>query len=429
MKDLKGKRIVVVGAGASGIAAAKLCVLEGAEVVLLERDKRIARSFLEHEVDFSGIVLRVGEHSLDDFKGADLVVLSPGVPVHRIRPFVKKGVEIVSELELGSWFLEKERVIGVTGSNGKTTTVGIIHHVFTQEHISHFVGGNYGIPLCDYIISQERKNVLLLELSSFQLQNIVSFRPHIALLLNISPNHLDYHRDMEEYIQSKLNIFKNQTLEDVAIIGAELFPLVKDCHLMARKVFFQGELSFPSPLKGKHNRENLNGAYLVCKEMGISKERFARDVSSFTPPVHRLEYVGELKGVYFYNDSKSTTLKSLEAALTSFDKRVFLIVGGILKGGDPSYLVPLLQKRTAQVAVYGKSAPIFIDAWKGAVPLYRARDIEDAVTYLFSLATKGDIILLSPACSSFDMFSSYEERGDEFKRIVATLGGVKRHVS
>ncbi len=428
MKDLKGKNIVVVGAGRSGIAAADLCVQQGARVVILERRLDVESSVVDY-LRNKHIALKVGEHTPGDFKGADLVVLSPGVPSRKIKLLLDREIDIISEVELGSWFLEEEKVVGVTGSNGKTTTVGIIHHVFTIEGISHFVGGNYGDPLCEYILSGEKKEVVLLELSSFQLQNIISFRPHIALLLNISPNHLDYHRDMQEYIRSKLNIFKNQTKDDLAIINRDLSQLIEKEPLLARTVFFHGELDFPSSLKGRHNRENLNAAYLVCKEMGISPESFARAVTSFSPFPHRLEYVGEKNGISFYNDSKSTTLKSLEAALTSFDKRIFLIVGGILKGGDPAFLIPLLRERVEEVCVYGESASLFLEAWKGVVPVFRSKDIKEAVEYLFSRAKEKDIVLLSPGCSSFDMFSSYKERGEEFKRVVCSLGGVKKDAS
>ncbi len=423
MRSIRDKKIIVVGAGRSGLAAAKVCGREGADVVLLERDPSIIGEERQRHIKDMGVELHLGEHSPHHFRDADLVVLSPGVPVHRIRPLIKRDLPVVSELELASWFLKGEKVVAVTGSNGKTTTVGIIHHVLSLLNVPHFVGANYGIPLCEYILCGQKKPIVLLEVSSFQLQNILHFRPHIGVLLNISPNHLDYHTDMHEYIEAKLNIFKNQKREDVAIINVSLEKYQDRCNPHPRKIFYDGNEEIPSPLKGRHNRENIHAAYLVCKELGVSPREFVSALHSFSPPPHRLEYLGDIKGVAFYNDSKSTTLASMEAALSSFPSNILLVVGGILKGGEPGRLLPILKKKVKMVAAYGRSREIFATAWGRDIPFYGTSGMEEAVNLLFERAEKGDILLLSPGCSSFDMFSSYEERGEKFRNIFIKLGG------
>ncbi len=419
--DIKGKDIAVVGAGASGIAATRLLSHMGARVRVLERQKgNLDKDIYKWLVD-NNVEIRFGEHSTEDFKGVSIVVLSPGVPIHNIKQYVSGDVLIISELELGSRFLKDEEVIAITGTNGKTTTVGLISQVFTGSGIGHFVGGNFGTPLCEYVMCNKREDVVLLEVSSFQLQNIVDFRPNIGVFLNFSPNHLDFHLDIEEYLKCKMNLFKNQTEKDCAIINDSLREIITGYPIRSNIEFFSKFNKELGSLLGEHNLENIGAAWSVCKRFQIDIQTFEKSVSKFTPFSHRLEFIGEINGVRFYNDSKSTTLESLRAAINSFSGNILLISGGILKGGSPEQLLDDLTKKVVQVAVFGSSAKVFFEKWNPYLPVFWEKDLKTATEKLFFNARRGDIILFSPGCSSFDMFSNYRERGDFFKKVVREL--------
>lgn len=426
MVDVKDKKIAVVGAGRSGLAATRLAVLKGAQVILLEKQKDIINSDTKLNLLSMGVKIKEGEHEKKDFTGVDLVVISPGIPIHNIKEFIPEGVMIISEIEFGYWHIEDEFIIAITGTNGKTTTVGLISWVFDKLDIDHFVGGNFGTPLCEYFLGKKEKNILL-EVSSFQLQNIIKFRPNIGVLLNFAPNHLDYHRDLDEYFSCKMNLFKNQNIDDVAIINGKLKDNIVKYNLKSKIKFFTKSNIPLKNLIGEHNLENIAAAYLVCEMFNISEEKFKEAAEKFTPFPHRVEFVAEIDGIKFYNDSKSTTLASLEAALRSFEKNVLLIVGGIFKGGDVKELIPIIKQKVKEVCCIGKDGDIFIDSWQDIVSVHKEKNLKDAVNYFFSKAKTGDIILLSPACSSFDMFSGYKERGDFFKQIVNDIKIKKQH--
>ncbi len=421
------KRIVVVGGGKSGIAAARLAGKMGSSVVLLEREVGVIDHNSRKVLKDLGVKIKEGEHRKEDFRGADLVVLSPGVVVHHIKKYVNE-IPIISEVEFGFWFLKDEYIIGITGTNGKTTTVGIISWVLKKQKKEHFVGGNFGIPLCEYIL-QDRKRIVLLELSSFQLQNILYFKPNIGVFLNFSENHLDYHKDVNEYFMCKMNIFKNQTRDDIAIINLSLKKHINKYTINSKIKYFSNVGAHHAnlgarhavPLQGEHNLENMAAAMCVCEQLGIERDKFLDAAYDFSPFPHRIEYVCEINGVEFYNDSKSTTLESIRAAVKSFHGKVFLISGGILKGGDPKRIIDSIKDRVSAACVYGQSADTFFNAWKDDISVYKVRDIKQAVEFLFPMAKKGDVILLSPGCSSFDMFSSYKDRGNHFKQIVMNL--------
>jgi len=417
---IQNKKIAVVGGGLSGIAAAKLISKKGGEVVLLEREKGNIDSKIRSQLCSIGVEIIEGEHKKQDFIGVDLVVLSPGVPVYKIKPYLEDGILVISELELGFWFIEKEKVIAVTGTNGKTTTVGLISWVLKKLGIDHFVGGNFGIPLCEYILNK-RKEIVLLEVSSFQLQNVIHFKPHIGVLLNFSPNHLDYHKSMNEYLKCKMNLFKNQDRSDIAIINKSLQKKISEFSFRSEIKFFSKTNIKTDSLFGEHNQENIAAANIVCRELDIEDREFERAIEDFTPFPHRIEFVAEIDGVKFYNDSKSTTLDSLKAALKAFSGNILLIAGGILKAGDPGDIVHEIKKKVLVAAVFGQSADVFFKAWKNFIPVYIEKDLKDATRRLYSIAKKGDIILLSPGCSSFDMFSNYKERGNYFKKLVCEI--------
>ena len=421
MNKFNAKRVAVIGGGTSGIAAAKLASKKGFETFLFEQKKGVIDSYLREELYNRGIKLIEGEHKKGDFSKIDLVILSPGVPVHKIKKVLDPHIPIISEIEFAYTYLKKEKIIGVTGTNGKTTTVGIISWVLNKLEIDHFVGGNYGIPLSDYVLDGSKKKIILLELSSFQLQNIKDFRCNIAVFLNFSENHLDFHKDMDEYLTCKLHIFKNQTSDDVAIININLKPFLNRPIFNSQVKYFSKADFRLKNLIGKHNLENIAAAYLVCKELGISKKQFIEAASDFRAFEHRLEYVGEINGVKFYNDSKSTTLKSIEAAVNSFEDPVLLIAGGILKGGDPKKTGMCIKDKISYACVFGQSGDIFYEKWNKYFPVEKVKDVNQAVSLLFANSKKGDIILFSPGCSSFDMFENYKERGNCFKNIVKSL--------
>ncbi|GAB6887012.1 UDP-N-acetylmuramoyl-L-alanine--D-glutamate ligase [Desulfothermus okinawensis JCM 13304] len=419
-KEFKAKKIAVIGAGVSGIAAAKLSSKMGFETFLFEREKGVIDSNTLEKLKNMSVQIIEGQHIRDQFTHMDLVILSPGVVVHKIKELVGSDVPIISEIEFAYRYMNGEKIIGITGTNGKTTTVGLISWVLDKLGIDHFVGGNFGTPLSEYV-TQDRTKIVLLELSSFQLQNIINFRSNISVLLNFSENHLDFHKDIDEYLKCKLNIFKNQLAGDVALINTKLKSVLDGYRLKSTVKYFSRTNIKLKNLIGDHNLENIAAAYFVCRELGIEKSQFIEAAYEFTPFEHRLEYVDEINGVKFYNDSKSTTLKSIEAAVSSFDCPVLLISGGIFKGGDPSKTGKSIKDRVISACVFGQSSDIFFDNWKKYFPVKKVKDVKEAVLHLFSCAKKGDIILFSPGCSSFDMFLNYKERGAYFKNVVTTL--------
>lgn len=421
--QLKGHRAVVVGSAASGRAACRLLHALGASVRWVDRDAKNLDQAARDLAEQSGWDVRLGEHKAEDFKGMDLVVLSPGVPVKKIIPLLSPMTRVVAELELASWFVS-EPMVAITGTNGKSTTTTLIGHVLEFAGKKAFTGGNLGIPLSDYLIGKEQADVLVLEVSSFQLQNCSSFHPQVAILLNFSPNHLDFHEDIEEYLSSKLKVFAKQTEQDLAIVPLALREeLEKRKAIRARRVFFIESARFQCPnLPGRHNAENIEAASLACRYFGISDEVFQQALLTYSPLPHRVERVGEFNGVLVVDDSKGTTVDAMRVAIEAMDRPVHLLAGGIFKGGDLVSLVPLLKDRVKSVVLFGGSRDIFEEAWRGAVEMVWVETIEAAVATAFQKAKPGEVILLSPATSSFDQFANYKERGKAFCRAAALAG-------
>jgi UDP-N-acetylmuramoylalanine--D-glutamate ligase len=418
--QLPGHSCVVVGGGASGRAAARLLTALGASVRLLERGE--PSRDLGQEAQEKGWEVVGGEHRPEDFAGADLVVLSPGVPVSGLRPLLGSVPEarIVAEMELGFWFTT-EPIIAVTGTNGKTTTASLIHAMLQEGGVASFLGGNIGTPLCDYLISDEQARVLVLEASSFQLQNVKSFRPHVGVLLNVAPNHLDYHADMDEYLEAKLNLFARQKEDDLAVAPLALKEELEGRGFTrARRVYFVPTERFEAPgLPGGHNRANLEAAWLAARAFGVDEESAARAAVGFSPPPHRLQILGTAGGVTFVDDSKATTLEAMAAALSSFSGPVRLLAGGVFKGGDPADLLPLVREKVVQVGLFGGSREIFEQAWAGEVDLFWEPDLGTAARRLLGQAGEGEVLLLSPGTSSFDQYPGYAARGDDFQKVFA----------
>ena len=360
----------------------------------------------------------------------------PGCEADRAEPGVAAAViskflpddnppEIMAETELAWRQLSGEPVIGVTGTSGKTTTTSLCAAMLKEQGLRVFTGGNIGTPLSEYILSGEKADVVVLELSSFQLQTCSTLHPRVGILLNISENHLDFHKDMDEYVSAKMRLFANQTGEDLAVLQEGMDGLAGKYGIKARKIHYTESGRFPDmQLMGPHNRCNAEAAWLACREFGVTEEAAARAVAAFRPLEHRLEKVAEINGVLYVNDSKCTTVEALRVALSSFDRPVVLLAGGKFKGGDLPGLCPLLKGRARCVALFGASRERFEPAWRDTLPVTWDRTLEQALRRvagkdgLPALAHEGDVVLLAPACSSYDQYPNYLRRGEDFKRVV-----------
>lgn len=418
-----GEIAVVVGAGRSGIAASLLLRKYKVQTRLLEKKEEAVSPEHKKRLEEAGVELLLGEHDPRYFKDAALVIPSPGMPFATLEALLGENKpEIISELELAYRCLDNEPIFAVTGTSGKTTTVSLAASMLKAQGYSVFLGGNIGTPLSEYILSGRKADVLVLECSSFQLQGCVTFCPRVAALLNISPNHLDHHKDMAEYTEAKFRIFRCQEPGDLAILGPGLEEISSYYSIPARKVFAKDEGLFPNlQLLGRHNQLNAQVAWLGAKFFGVSLTNAQKAAANFRPLPHRLENLGYHNGVLYVNDSKSTTVAALKVALEAFDKPVRLLCGGKFKGGNLASLIPLLKEKVKEVALYGGSREEFEQAWIGQVPISWHRTLREALARLRGSAALGDVILLSPATSSFDQYKNYEERGEDFRSIVSGL--------
>ncbi len=434
-------RAVVVGAGTSGIAAVRLLNHVGAKIHLLEKATDTISEAFYNFLYTNDIDVTTGEHLPEHFMGANLVVLSPGIPVEKILPLLPRTKpEIIGEVELGSRFLEDEAVVTITGTSGKTTTTSLCAAMLRERNFTVFAGGNLGTPLSEYILNRmisetnkddggydeetsERVDIVVLELSSFQLQTSYTINPRIAVLLNISENHLDYHADMKEYIDAKMRIFRCQDENDVAIFHDNLRELADIYRVEGRRVFFNDKIGrfTESKLFGKHNVLNAEAAYRAAKELGVSQQQAEAALAKFEPLEHRLEKVTEINNILFVNDSKGTTVESLKIALQAFDRPVLLLAGGKFKGGNLEGLVPLFKEKVKGLALFGDSRKEFEKAWGGLVPMKYVPTLKEAVHALYKVAKPNDVILLSPATASYDQYPNYMARGDDFKKITYEL--------
>ena len=420
-----GELAVVVGAGRSGLAAARLLRRAGARVRLLDSNlKALAgREVLAAELAALGIDVQLGEHSAAQFAGAAFVVPSPGMPVARLEGLVDTQVsEILAEMELAWRYLDDEPVRAITGTSGKTTTASLAAAMLHEQGYAVFLGGNIGTPLSEYVLGGKKADVLVLEISSFQLQACTTFCPRAGILLNITPNHLDYHKDMAEYTEAKFRLFRCQDEGDLAVLGEDLQALADAHRLKARKVFVKATDRFPtSCLMGAHNRINEEAAWQACRLFGVTEASATKAVERFQPLPHRLERVRELGGVLYVNDSKCTTVSALQVALEAFERPVRLLCGGKFKGGDLAGLADLLRAKVQEVVLFGASREHFEKAWQGIVPISWHETMEPAVRFASANAKSGDVVLLAPATSSYDLYKNYEQRGEDFKQIVGKL--------
>jgi UDP-N-acetylmuramoylalanine--D-glutamate ligase len=451
--DVNGKRVLVVGLGKSGVAAA---------IFLQERGARVSVSDAKTEDQLpsaipalldKGISVETGGHSERTFRDQDLIVVSPGVPsdVPQLQKARAQGIPIIGEVELASRFL-KGQIIGITGSNGKTTTTALVGEVIGMGGYEVQVGGNIGTPAISLVSESTSDTYDVLEISSFQLESIESFHPKIAVVLNITPDHLDRHHSFDAYVLAKARIFENQTAEDHAVLNAddptcaglagrtraqvhwcsrrkevEQGAFVKDGTIRWRDEGYEQEVMPVTSiaLKGTHNLENVVAAVCVGRIVGCEPHRIRRAVEEFRAVEHRLEYVSTVRGVEYYNDSKATNVDATIKALESFPGNIHIILGGKDKGSDYSVLKDLLRARTKRVYTIGAAAEKIESQIANAVPVLRAETLETAVKRAAESAAPGDIVLLAPACASFDQFESYEQRGRVFKEAVQALAARK----
>ncbi|MDR1660374.1 MAG: UDP-N-acetylmuramoyl-L-alanine--D-glutamate ligase [Desulfovibrio sp.] len=433
LENIRGRRpgpgepAVVVGAGRSGLAAARLLADKGARVRLLERHADAVSADIKSQLGRLGVELIVGEHSPEHFENSVVVVPSPGIPVSRLKRFTDgdKGTnrpEILAEMELAWRYLDGEPVLAVTGTSGKTTTASLAAAMLQAQGYTVFLGGNIGTPLSEYLLSGRKADVLVLEISSFQLQTCSTFCPRVGILLNISSNHLDYHKDMREYVEAKFRLFRCQDEGDLAVLGAEVKPLARPFRLKARQVYVEnGERFTKRRLLGAHNTLNMEAAWQACRFFGVNEDRARAAVAGFNPLPHRLEVVRKYKNITYINDSKCTTVAALRVALQAVEQPVRLLCGGKFKGGNLAELRDLVRERVAEVALFGASREKFEEAWQGIVPVTWHEKLEPAVRLLSVHARKGDAVLLAPATSSFDLYANYMARGDDFRHIVEAL--------
>lgn len=418
-----GELAVVVGAGSSGLAAARLLRALGARVRLLERNES-ASPAAAGLAGSGGVELLCGPHTPEQFHGSSLVVTSPGVPLGTLAPLLAKegNLPLLAETELALRFTA-EPVLAVTGTSGKTTTASLAAAMLRQAGKRVFLGGNIGTPLSEYVLNGERAEALVLELSSFQLQATHSLHPRVALLLNLTANHLDHHKDMNEYTDAKFRVFARQTERDLALLPEALAAEyeIRGCKGRLRVLPREGTLGSGRML-GAHNAANAEAACLAVSEFGVTRAEAAAALAAFLPIRHRLEPVGELGGVVYVNDSKSTTVASLRVALRSFDRPVVLLAGGKFKGGDLASLADLVRAKARAVALFGASREVYEAAFAGTVPLFWDANLPAAVARARLLARPGDAVLLSPAAASFDLYDNYGQRGDHFCDLARSMG-------
>jgi UDP-N-acetylmuramoylalanine--D-glutamate ligase len=436
---LEGVHALVVGMARSGVAAVELLVEKGAKVTAMDR-KPVENASL------AALGIPVVPQEAAAFADADLIVLSPGVPadLDEIVQARGRGVRVVGDLELASWFLQGE-VIGITGANGKTTTTALTGHILQHSGISAQVGGNIGTPPCSMVASSRAGQWNVLELSSFQLETTEQFRAHIGAALNVTPDHLDRHYTMERYAEAKGRLFVNQRPGDIAVLNAddaftrsyaertlgsvEWFSSTRrvepgawldgDCVMLNGKLLMRAA---EVPLRGVHNLENTMASALMASNAGANREQIRAAVMEFPGVEHRLEFVRELNGVAWYNDSKATNVDATLKALAAFPGGLWVILGGKDKDADYSVLAEPIAAKARGVLLIGATAQKIERQLHGAAKASQCGDLAHAVRFAFEQAHSGDTVLLAPACASFDQFENFEHRGREFKRLVRELG-------
>jgi UDP-N-acetylmuramoylalanine--D-glutamate ligase len=446
--ELRKKRVLVVGLARTGVATALFCAGHNAMVTATETRAEGELGDAPAKLRAAGVTLEFGGHTEKTFLAQDLIVPSPGVPADDkfLMLARSKGITVWSEIELAYRFLEG-KLIGITGSNGKTTTTTLVHHILVNGAMRSYLAGNVGTPLISEVEKMDAGSVAVAELSSFQLELIDKFRPNIGALLNLTPDHLDRHKTMEAYAAAKARIFENQTELDAAILNADdaasakyapkkpqVFWFSRQKHVAQGACLHGDEIvvvhhgkedpvmkAAEIPLAGAHNLENVLAAVIIARLAGVDSATIAKAVKSFAGVEHRLEFVAEIRGVRFYNDSKATNVDATLKALDAFPGRILVILGGKDKGSDYTVLQKPLRERAILALLIGAAADMIEKQIAGSVAIERAGTLERAVEAASMAARSGDVVLLAPACASFDQFENYEQRGRLFKQLVRSL--------
>src|ERR1700756_1251038 len=455
MMELKGKKVLVVGLGKSGLAAALFLRRRGAQVTV--SDVRSAEA-LANDIPAlleEGINVEAGGHGLLTFRRQDLIVVSPGVPLdtHELAQVRSFGLPVIGELELAARFL-KGKTLAITGSNGKTTTTSLVGEILKEAGLPTLVGGNIGVPVVALIDESKDDTWSVLEVSSFQLESTEQFHPLIAVILNITPDHLDRHGTFENYALAKERIFAAQTPQDYVVLNAEnVRAAAAAARSKAPVYWFSLEREVPQgawvdegfvvfrqskdaatekiislhsiSLRGEHNVENVLAAVCASRLAGAPTDAVRRAIEKFKAVEHRLEYVATLNGVDYYNDSKATNVDATAKAIAAFSTGIHLILGGKDKNSDYTQLCQLLRERVRAVYTIGSAAAKIESQLRGVVSIHSCETLDRAVSAAASAAHPGEVVLLAPACSSFDQFESYEHRGRVFKELVNEWRGWK----
>ncbi|QUW03530.1 UDP-N-acetylmuramoyl-L-alanine--D-glutamate ligase [Chloracidobacterium validum] len=449
--DDQNRRMVVMGAGVSGLAAARFLLARGAQVTVVDRRPLDQLPEAARSLCAQGAVIECGDGSDATLLAADEIVLSPGVPptlpgLERAR---QAGVSIIGEIELAFRHL-RGRIVAITGSNGKSTTTTLVGQLLAEGGLPTQVGGNIGVAAVSLVETSREDGWTVLECSSFQLETVVTFRPQVGVLLNITPDHLDRHGTFERYVAAKLNLFRCFDRETLAVLNADdpttpraqallaargapvtLFSAQRE---LAEGLFLRGNQVIcrtreaerilldraDIPLPGQHNLENALASLAVALAAGVAPEDARTTICRFRGLEHRMEFVAEINGVRYFNDSKATNIAAAQVAIASFPAGLHVILGGLDKGSDFAPLVEVLAPRAASVALIGKAAEKLEATLAGRLPqpVTRHPSLADAVAALAARARPGDTVLLAPACASFDMFDNFEHRGQVFKNIV-----------
>lgn len=464
-EELHGKRVTIIGGKRSGISAAMLLKKHGAKVFLTERetmDKRFIEKLERQRIDFE-----VNGHTERVFE-CDFAVISPGVPSHA--PIVKRleaaNVPVYSEIEASSWFC-KARIVAITGTDGKTTTTALTHKIFERDGKQNgyraFAVGNIGVPFADYVEEMSEQDVTVVETSSFQLDHCFTYKPKVAVITNITPDHLDrYDNDFQKYARAKYRIYQAQDEHDVLVVNIDnaelkrqfsdkdvlkslkvnLVPISLETNLSKKyeacgyldgewltikfngekeKIMKKEEVVGRVHFRGTHNVYNSLAAAVAARALEVKKEIIRESIMTFEGVEHRIEFVRELDGVHFINDSKATTVNALWYALDTIDTPIILIAGGRDKGNDYTKVKPLIEKKVKVIIAIGESKEKIVETFGRLTRVVKAETMEDAVRLARREAKQGQTVLLSPACASFDMFANFEERGETFKRLVGNL--------
>jgi len=444
------KNIIILGAGESGVGAALLAKQKGYNVFV--SDASAIKSIYQSELEANGIAFESGMHDVERILEADEVIKSPGIPERNelVQQIRAKGISVISEIEFGYRYKGDSKIVAITGSNGKTTTTSLLYHICNIADQDVAIVGNIGFSFARQV-AVDPKKLYVIEVSSFQLDDIKCFRPDIAILLNITEDHLDrYNYQFEYYIKSKFRIIENQTEQDCFIYCIDDEVVVKHLELLTTHTnllpfsmkqelkkggYIKNEQMmlkiqeervtmsiYDFALKGKHNAYNTMAASIAASTLGIRKEKIREAVSNFHSLEHRMEFVATVKGVDFINDSKATNVNSTWYALESMQKPTILILGGVDKGNDYALVADLVKDKVKAIVCMGTDNAKLIEYFKDKVAqIIEVDSAKKAVNASFKLAEKGDVVLLSPACASFDLFKNYEDRGYQFKESVKEL--------